>query len=42
VGWPVLVQGARDYLQSALTAGESLGIGSGYGPVHHFAGIWPD
>jgi hydroxymethylpyrimidine/phosphomethylpyrimidine kinase len=23
-------------------AGGDLGIGSGHGPVHHFAGIWPD
>ncbi|SFF60732.1 bifunctional hydroxymethylpyrimidine kinase/phosphomethylpyrimidine kinase [Blastococcus tunisiensis] len=40
--WPVLVDGARDYLQRALQAGGELGIGSGHGPVHHFAGIWPD
>jgi hydroxymethylpyrimidine/phosphomethylpyrimidine kinase len=39
-GWPALVDDARDYLQQALAAGESLGIGSGHGPVHHFAGIW--
>ena len=41
-GWPALVDGARDYLQGALQAGGGLGIGSGHGPVHHFAGIWPD
>ena len=41
-GWPVLVERARDYLQRALQAGGELGIGSGHGPVHHFAGIWPD
>jgi hydroxymethylpyrimidine/phosphomethylpyrimidine kinase len=41
-GWPALVEGARDYLQRALEAGTDLGIGSGHGPVHHFAGIWPD
>ncbi|MCW2701874.1 MAG: phosphomethylpyrimidine kinase [Blastococcus sp.] len=41
-GWPVLVEGARDYLQRALEAGDRLCIGSGHGPVHHFAGIWPD
>lgn len=40
--WGVLVEGARDYLQRALQAGDELGIGSGHGPVHHFAGIWPD
>jgi hydroxymethylpyrimidine/phosphomethylpyrimidine kinase len=40
--WPTLVEDARDYLQRALQAGGGLGIGSGHGPVHHFAGIWPD
>lgn len=39
--WPVLVEGARDYLHRALTEGAALRIGSGHGPVHHFAGIWP-
>lgn len=39
--WPVLVEDARSYLQRALEGGRSLGIGSGHGPVHHFAGIWP-
>ncbi|MCW2705756.1 MAG: phosphomethylpyrimidine kinase [Blastococcus sp.] len=33
---------ARDYPHRALEAGGGLGIGSGHGPVHHFAGIWPD
>ncbi len=39
--WPALVEPARDYLQRALLAGAGLGIGSGAGPVHHFAGVWP-
>ncbi|MFW3170329.1 bifunctional hydroxymethylpyrimidine kinase/phosphomethylpyrimidine kinase [Geodermatophilus sp. CPCC 206100] len=39
--WLPLVERARDYLQAALTGGAGLGIGSGHGPVHHFAGIWP-
>jgi hydroxymethylpyrimidine/phosphomethylpyrimidine kinase len=39
--WEPAVEQARDYLQRALVAGASLGIGSGHGPVHHFAGIWP-
>ncbi|WP_138757131.1 bifunctional hydroxymethylpyrimidine kinase/phosphomethylpyrimidine kinase [Modestobacter altitudinis] len=39
--WAPLVEGARDFLQAALVEGESLGIGSGHGPVHHFAGWWP-
>ncbi|SFL61055.1 bifunctional hydroxymethylpyrimidine kinase/phosphomethylpyrimidine kinase [Geodermatophilus ruber] len=38
--WVRLVDPARDYLQRALVAGAGLGIGSGHGPVHHFAGIW--
>jgi hydroxymethylpyrimidine/phosphomethylpyrimidine kinase len=40
VDWAPVVEGARDYLQGALAGGEALGIGSGHGPVHHFAGIW--
>ena len=38
--WAPVVEGARDYLQAALAGGGALGIGSGHGPVHHFAGIW--
>jgi hydroxymethylpyrimidine/phosphomethylpyrimidine kinase len=38
--WTSAVENARDYLQAALTAGASLRIGSGHGPVHHFAGWW--
>ena len=40
--WPTIVEEARDYLHRALVGGSGLGIGSGHGPVHHFAGIWPD
>lgn len=40
--WAGVVEGARDYLQAALAGGESLGIGSGHGPVHHFAQVWQD
>ncbi|TQN40761.1 hydroxymethylpyrimidine kinase /phosphomethylpyrimidine kinase [Blastococcus colisei] len=39
--WLPLVEEARDYLHRALEGGRGLGIGSGHGPVHHFAGIWP-
>jgi hydroxymethylpyrimidine/phosphomethylpyrimidine kinase len=38
--WAPLVEGARDYLQAALEGGAGLGVGSGHGPVHHFAGWW--
>ena len=41
VDWAPLVEGARDYLQAALVEGESLRVGAGHGPVHHFAGWWP-
>jgi hydroxymethylpyrimidine/phosphomethylpyrimidine kinase len=38
--WAPLVDEARDYLQQALEAGGALGVGSGHGPVHHFARWW--
>ena len=38
--WAPAVENARDYLQAALLGGRTLGIGSGNGPVHHFAGWW--
>ncbi|WP_198597948.1 bifunctional hydroxymethylpyrimidine kinase/phosphomethylpyrimidine kinase, partial [Blastococcus atacamensis] len=38
--WMPVVEAARDYLQAALAGGEVLAIGSGHGPVHHFAGTW--
>ena len=38
--WTGIVDASRDYLQAALGAGESLGIGSGHGPVHHFVHWW--
>ena len=40
VDWAPLVEGARDYLQAALTDGAALGVGSGSGPVHHLTGWW--
>jgi hydroxymethylpyrimidine/phosphomethylpyrimidine kinase len=39
--WAPLVEGARDFLHTALVAGAELGVGGGHGPVHHFAGWWP-
>ena len=43
------VRRAKDYLTGALRAADGLSIGRadatgrpGHGPVHHFAGIWPD
>jgi hydroxymethylpyrimidine/phosphomethylpyrimidine kinase len=40
--WTPIVEAARDYLQAALIGGANLGIGSGHGPVHHFATQWAD
>ncbi|MBI6629598.1 bifunctional hydroxymethylpyrimidine kinase/phosphomethylpyrimidine kinase [Pontibaca salina] len=36
------VRGAHQYLQGAIAAADELGIGRGYGPVHHFHAVWPD
>jgi hydroxymethylpyrimidine/phosphomethylpyrimidine kinase len=32
---------AKAYLSAALAAADTLEIGSGHGPVHHFHAIWP-
>ena len=39
-GWLPAVREARGWLTEALRHGESLGIGSGAGPVHHFHEQW--
>lgn len=31
---------AKDYLNRALAAADTLGVGSGHGPVHHFHAFW--
>lgn len=38
---PHAVQAAHTYLQRAITAANTLQIGSGHGPVHHFHAVWP-
>lgn len=42
-GAPLLdaIRTAKAYLTGALEAADTLTIGSGYGPVHHFYRIWP-
>jgi hydroxymethylpyrimidine/phosphomethylpyrimidine kinase len=35
------VGAAKTYLSAALAAADTLEIGSGHGPVHHFHAIWP-
>jgi hydroxymethylpyrimidine/phosphomethylpyrimidine kinase len=37
---PVAVQGAHAYLQAAIRAADTLRVGSGHGPVHHFHRSW--
>ena len=37
---PDAVTAAHRYLQGALAAADSLRVGSGHGPVHHFPELW--
>lgn len=38
--WEPAVAEARRWLRESLRNGESLAVGGGHGPVHHFAGLW--
>jgi hydroxymethylpyrimidine/phosphomethylpyrimidine kinase len=38
---PQAVAQARRWLGEAIRAGQTLGIGRGRGPVHHFHALWP-
>ena len=38
--WPDAVRGAKDYLSDAIAAADTLAVGSGRGPVHHFVRVW--
>jgi len=40
--WLTAVRDAKDYVTAALAAADSLGVGSGSGPVHHFHAWWDD
>lgn len=35
------VAAAKDYVTGAIRAADSLQIGQGHGPVHHFHALWP-
>jgi hydroxymethylpyrimidine/phosphomethylpyrimidine kinase len=37
---PTAVGTAHQYLHRAIRAADSLGVGSGHGPVHHFHALW--
>ena len=38
---PEAVRRAKDYVTAALGAADSLRVGAGHGPVHHFHALWP-
>jgi hydroxymethylpyrimidine/phosphomethylpyrimidine kinase len=38
--WASAVRAAKDYLTGALRAADSLDVGHGSGPVHHFHALW--
>jgi hydroxymethylpyrimidine/phosphomethylpyrimidine kinase len=39
-GWLEAVQAAKDWLTEAIAAADTLQVGHGHGPVHHFHRIW--
>jgi hydroxymethylpyrimidine/phosphomethylpyrimidine kinase len=43
-GLPLIdaVQAAKTYIQAAIAAADSLAIGAGHGPVHHFHALWSE
>ena len=38
--WVLALEGAKAWLQEALETADDLEVGTGHGPVNHFAGIW--
>jgi hydroxymethylpyrimidine/phosphomethylpyrimidine kinase len=38
---PAAAQDAKDYLTEALRRADTLQVGQGHGPVHHFHALWP-
>ncbi|MMZ68684.1 Hydroxymethylpyrimidine/phosphomethylpyrimidine kinase [compost metagenome] len=38
--WAGTIAAAKDYLQQALQQADSLEVGQGIGPVHHFHAWW--
>jgi hydroxymethylpyrimidine/phosphomethylpyrimidine kinase len=38
---PEAVRNAKHWLEGALAGADSLGVGHGHGPVHHFHALWP-
>lgn len=38
--WPMALAASRAWLRESLREGEDLDVGTGHGPVSHFAGLW--
>lgn len=38
--WEAAVREAKAWLTESLAAADELEVGSGHGPIHHFAGLW--
>lgn len=38
--WETAVREAKAWLTRSLAAADELEVGSGHGPIHHFAGLW--
>lgn len=38
--WVLALEGAKAWLQETLETADDLEVGTGHGPVNHFAGIW--
>lgn len=35
------VRDAQAYVHAAIVASDSLAVGAGHGPLHHFHALWP-
>jgi len=40
-GWQEAIADAKAWLTGALAAADTLAVGGGHGPVHHFHALWP-
>lgn len=38
--WVVALTSAKDWLNQAITEADQLQVGTGHGPINHFAGLW--
>lgn len=40
LSWPEAVAQVKDWMTSSLQSAETLDVGRGHGPIHHFADLW--